>query len=78
MVYQRPFVVIGVDHAGPLLVKANGNVRVEAWILVFVFAVVRAVRRELAGECISGRLLLVFLRLTGRCGYTFKIKPSKF
>ena len=74
IVYQRPFAVTGVDHAGPLLVKARGSVRVKAWIVLFVCATVRAVHLELVESTSAGDFLLAFRRFTSRYGKPMLIR----
>ena len=43
---QRPFCVVGVDHAGPLVTKTAENIK-KVLILLFVCATMRAVNLQL-------------------------------
>ena len=46
---QRPFSVVGIDHAGPLVAKISGARR-KVWILLVVCAATRAVNLKLVSS----------------------------
>ena len=60
--HQRAFAVVGVDHAGPLIVKDRGQPS-KAWILLFVCATTRAVHLELVPSLSACDVLLSYRRL---------------
>ena len=67
VVYQRPFAVVGVDHAGPLIVKERGD-HFKAWILLFVCATTRAVHLELVMSLSTEEFLRCYRRFVARYG----------
>eukprot|EP00117_Sycon_ciliatum_P021255 scpid12026/ scgid6192/ len=67
VLHQRPFCVVGVDHAGPLLVKDRG-VSSKVWILLFVCATTRAVHLELVESLSEEEFLLAYRRFVARFG----------
>lgn len=68
------FDTVGVDYAGPLMVK-NGYVHnptlIKAYICVFVSLTVRAVHLEPVSDLISEAFITTLTHLVARCG-----KPS--
>jgi len=64
---QRPFAVVGVDHAGPLLVR-GGSEPVKAWILLFVCATTRAVHLELVLSPGTSDFMLAYRRFVALYG----------
>ena len=67
VIHKRAFAVVGVDHAGPVLVK-NGDSRVKAWILLFVCATMRAVHLELVLRLSTEDFLRALRRFVARYG----------
>ena len=67
VVKQRPFAVVGVDHAGPLQVKDNDQ-SAKAWILLFVCATTRAVHLELVMSLSTSDFLHGYRRFVARFG----------
>ena len=63
--HQRPFNVIGIDYAGPLLLKTMVS---KAYMLIFVCMVTRAVHLELVTSANTAYFLSAFGRFTSRRG----------
>ena len=67
-----PFENVGIDYAGPLIVKANITVRsktsVKAYIALFTCAVTRAVHLELVLDLTSDSFIIAFKRFCARRG----------
>ena len=66
--FTRPFEVVGVDHAGPLLVRNRDQDRGKVWILLFVCAAVRAVYLELVDSTSADDFILAYRRFVARYG----------
>lgn len=60
-----PFETMGVDFAGPLLVKPNNQ---KSYIALFTCAVTRAVHLELVSDLTTESFLLAFRRFVARRG----------
>ena len=63
-----PFEVVGVDHAGPLLVRNRNQDRGKVWILLFVCAAVHAVHLELVDSTSADDFILAYRRFVARYG----------
>jgi hypothetical protein len=73
---QRPFLISGVDYAGPYLIKTNNlrNTRkVKAYIALFVCFSTKAVHLELVGDLSTESFLAAFKRFTSRRGHVKQI-----
>ena len=64
VVYQRPFAVVGIDHAGPVLLK-NGQ---KSWILLYVCATTRAVHLDLVTSLSAQAFLLSYRQFVALYG----------
>lgn len=68
---SRPFLVCGVDYAGPYMIK-NSYLRntktVKAWVCIFVCFASKAVHVELVTELSTNSFLCAFKRLIARRG----------
>lgn len=62
-----PFEVVGIDFAGPLLVKASPSDQ-KAYIALFTCAVTRAVHLELVSNLTTEAFIMAFQRFTARRG----------
>lgn len=63
----KPFVVTGVDFAGPLYIKVGRETR-KAYIVLFTCATTRALHLELSSDMSTERFLMAFRRFSGRRG----------
>jgi len=68
----RPFLVTGIDYAGPLFVKV-GNTLKKYYITLFTCATTRAEHLELLLDLSTDTFFLALLRFTGRCVLLNKI-----
>lgn len=64
---QRPFAVVGIDHAGPVLVK-DGDKSRKAWIVLFVCATSRAVHLDLVLSLHTKDVIHAYRRFVARYG----------
>ena len=71
----RPFVVTGIDYAGPLFVKV-GNTLNKSYIVLFTCATTRAVHLELCLDMSTDKFLLALQRFTGRVVYLTQSTPT--
>lgn len=67
---SRPFTVIGVDFAGPLVIRSGvrGRPGKKAWIAVFVCFSTRAVHIEAVEDLTTGTFIAAFRRFMSRRG----------
>ena len=72
---RKPFEAVGVDHAGPLLIR-DGDGNRKAWILLFVCASSRAVYLQLTPSTSSDDFLLVYRRFVARFGKPLLIRSD--
>jgi len=63
----NPFVVTGIDFAGPLYIKVGSNMR-QGYIALFTCANTRAVHLEVCTHMTTDKFLLAFQRSVGRRG----------
>ena len=73
--YQRAFSVIGVDHAGPMVVREAGK-SCKSWILLFVCASTQAVHLELVMSLSADEFLLAFRRFIAHYGKPMLIRSD--
>ena len=64
---QRPFSVVGIDHAGPLVAKVLDSNK-KVWILLFVCATTRAVNLQLVQTMSTEDVILGYRRFVARHG----------
>ena len=67
-----PFSFTGVDFAGPLYVRSNGEVR-KVWICLYTCCVVRAIHLDLVPDLSTRAFLRSFRRFTARRGLPCKM-----
>ena len=68
---SRPFSQVGVDYAGPIMLRANkgrGNKRIKGYICVFVCLCTKAMHMEIVTDSTSESFLAAFRCLVGRRG----------
>jgi hypothetical protein len=58
---SKPFVVIGIDFAGPLYIKVGSKIR-QGYIALFTCANTRAVHLEVCTHMTTDKFLLAFQR----------------
>ena len=70
--FNRPFGFCGIDHAGPLLAKAQQN-PCKVWLALFVCGATRAVHIEVVTSLALEDFLLAFRRFVARRGQPHQI-----
>ena len=61
----KPFIVTGVDFAGPLYIKLGRKTR-KAYIMLFTCAMTRALHLKLASDMSTKRFVMAFRHFSGR------------
>ena len=72
---QRPFSVVGIDHAGPLVAKISGAHR-KVWILLVVCAATGAVNLQLVSSMSAEDVILAFRRFVSRYGTPLLVRSD--
>ena len=62
------FTTVGIDYAGPLLVKSEGNSKSKVWICLFSCNTSRGIHLEVVPDLTSGAFLRCLQRFTSRRG----------
>lgn len=73
---SRPFSKIGVDYAGPVMVRSGlGRLPklTKAWIAVFICLATRAIHLELVGDASTDSFIAALRRMTSRRGIVTEI-----
>ena len=68
-----PFSYTGVDYAGPLFVKREGNLSNKVWICLFTCTVTRGVHLDVVRELSAPAFIQCFKRFTARRGIPSKM-----
>ncbi|CAD7001742.1 unnamed protein product [Ceratitis capitata] len=78
--YTLPFHTIGVEFAGPFLLKTSTLRRVyhsKAFVCVFVCFSTKAIHQEVCSDLTTGAFKAAFARFVGRRGIPHKIMSDK-
>lgn len=72
----RPFINVGVDYAGPLLIKTGSkrsNTKTRAYVAVFICLATRAIHLELVSDLTSSAFIAALRRFMARRGVSTNI-----